>query len=63
MRRQYDEPLFNLWHNNNLLLEEATFDEILTEMGERGLHKDNVDLEEIDRDTNAYNYESDNYEK
>lgn len=51
------EPLYNLWHDNNLILEEATFDEVLDEMSVRGLHKDVVDLEELDQDRQRYNCE------
>lgn len=51
------EPRYNLYTDSNLIGEDLTFNEVLDVMSERGLHKDDVDLEEVDRDVNRYNRE------
>lgn len=45
-----NQPLYNLWHSNNLILERATWREVECEMGERCLHKRDVDIEIVDGD-------------
>lgn len=45
-----NEPLYNLWYNNELLLEKATWREIECEMGSMFINKENVDIETIEED-------------
>lgn len=44
------EPLYNLWYEHNLIIENATWRDIECEMGERCLHKNEVDIELVDGD-------------
>lgn len=44
------EPLYNLWYNNELLLESVTWREVECEMGSMYINKEDVDVELIDGD-------------
>jgi len=44
------EPLYNLWYQNDLIVQYATWKQVELHMAERGLHKDDVDIELVDGD-------------
>lgn len=44
--------LFDLWYQNELMIERADFDTCLTIMAERHLHKDDCDITESPFDLN-----------
>lgn len=47
------QPRYNLWHNQDLQLENATWHQLEDCMAENCWHKDDVDIEEIEEEQNG----------